>query len=57
LSNLEYLDVSSTKVTDAGLKHLSGLHRLRTLGVVECAVTKAGIDELKEALPDCRIIH
>ena len=57
LSNLEVLDLESTKVTDAGLEHLKGLSKLEELYLDGTKVTDAGVQRLKEALPDCRIRH
>jgi Leucine-rich repeat (LRR) protein len=48
LSNLEYLDISSTHVTDAGLAHLRGLKKLQQLGLADCpGISDAGIAHLK----------
>ena len=45
-----------TPITDAGLVHLKGLTNLETLNLVFCGqVTRAGIGELKQALPNCKI--
>jgi hypothetical protein len=56
--HLKWLDLSCPHVTDAGLAHL---HRTQTLREVRLLpsrhgkVTKKGIVELQEALPDCKI--
>ncbi len=53
------------QITDAGLKHLYGLKSLKTLRVYgsysaskqwRVQVTKAGIEAIQEALPNCKII-
>jgi len=44
-----------TKVTDAGLVRLNGLTDLKDLRLDGTAVTDAGIAELKQALPNCKI--
>jgi hypothetical protein len=49
------LDLSGTRVTDAGLKELAGLKGLQTLHLGGTRVTDAGLRELQEALPGCSI--
>ena len=46
--NTEDLDLSQTKVTDAGLKELGKLKRLTALHLNNTKVTDAGLKELKE---------
>jgi hypothetical protein len=59
LSNLEELDLGGTLVTDAGVKHLTGLTNLRRIVLRSVLynkrVTRKGIGELQRALPDLRI--
>jgi hypothetical protein len=45
-----------TAVTDAGLDHLKGLPKLRNLYVWQTKVTQAGVDRLKQALPQVQIV-
>ena len=47
--------VYAPSVSDAGLVHLKGLTKLKTLGLERTKVTDAGVAELKQALPKCRI--
>jgi hypothetical protein len=42
-------------VTDAGLSQLHGLKKLKRLYVWQSGVTQAGIDALKQALPECKV--
>ena len=42
-------------VIDAALVHLTGLTSLTYLGLSDTQVTRAGVAELKKALPNCRI--
>ena len=49
--NLVSLDLTSTKVTDAGLVHLRGMTRLQELNLVGTQVTDAGVADLQKALP------
>jgi len=55
LTNLKYLDLAFTQITDAGLVHLKGLTNLKMLNLLATQATAAGVDELKKALPKCRI--
>jgi hypothetical protein len=49
---LEWLDLASTRVTDAGLAHLKPLTGLRQLWVSNGgAVTAKALADLKKALP------
>jgi hypothetical protein len=56
-SKLSDLMLASTRVTDAGLVHLKELNRLSKLDLRDDQVTKAGMNELKRALPNLSIIH
>jgi hypothetical protein len=42
-------------VTDAGLKELTEMKSLRYLYLGSRGVTDTGVDELKKALPDCKV--
>ena len=56
LNSLQELRLDGCKqITDAGLVHLKGLRNLKELKVYHTQVTKAGIAELKKALPGCVI--
>ena len=55
LTKLKTLNLSVTKITDAGLVHLKGLTKLEELNLWNTEITAAGIKSLQEALPDCRI--
>jgi hypothetical protein len=57
LTQLHTLDLSWTKVTDAGLVHLKGLTQLQTLSLFGTEVTGAGIQKLRQALPNCKTVH
>jgi len=47
--------LNETQITDAGLKELAKLQKLGYLDLYNTKVTKAGVAELKKALPDCII--
>jgi hypothetical protein len=49
---LQFLNLSETQVTDAGLKELTGLKGLQLLSL-PTRVTDAGLQELRKALPAC----
>ncbi len=53
--DLEVLHLGGAQVTDAGVARFKGCKRLRTLFLRGTRVTAAGIDDLKAALPQCRI--
>lgn len=57
LTNLQRVVLSNSQVTDAGLKELTGLKNLQWLGLLETQVTDAGVRQLREALPQCHIVH
>ncbi len=49
------LSLSGTSLADAGIKPLFDLTNLKRLDLRKTKVTAAKIDELKDALPKCRI--
>jgi hypothetical protein len=57
LTQLEWLQLGYTQVTDAGLEHLKGLNQLRALGLESTKVTDEGVKKLQQALPMCYIHH
>ena len=56
LKNLESVNLFGTKVTDAGVKKLIALPKLKRLYLWQTAVTPAAMDELKKALPALEIV-
>ena len=53
---LEALDLEWAVVSDAGLRHLAGLSRLRWLDLSFCrGFSEAGLQALRSALPACSI--
>ena len=52
---LEELYLGGTEVTDAGMKALYGLTKLREIGLHNTSVTTKGIEELRKALPKVEI--
>lgn len=54
-TSLEYLHMNGTQVTDNGLKHLAGLAHLKLLNLTKSSVTATGLEEVKHALPHCKI--
>ena len=52
LTKLHYLFLNNTKITDAGLRQLTGLTNLQRIDVTRCDnITDAGVAELQKALP------
>jgi hypothetical protein len=52
LSRLKVLDLNATDISDGGLAELQAL---RESNLVQTKVTQQGIDELRQALPNCTI--
>jgi Leucine Rich repeat len=57
LRRLEELELSTSEVTDVGLKHLMGLTTLKKLDLGSTQVTDAGAQELQRALPNLEIVR
>jgi hypothetical protein len=55
LTHLTDLALDSVDLTDAGVAHLAGIRSLRQLDLYHTLVTDKGFEQLKTALPDCRI--
>jgi Spy/CpxP family protein refolding chaperone len=53
--SLKSLTLSSSKLTDAAIEHLKPLKKLETLTLASSVFTAKVRDELKQALPNCRI--
>lgn len=51
---LQSVRLENTKITDVGLKLLSGL-RLSHIGLSGTQVTAAGVDEFKRQVPECTV--
>ena len=57
MTTLNNLELSHTRVTDAGLTLRSGLNNLRRLSLGDTKVTDEGVKRLQEALPNTRVSH
>jgi serine/threonine protein kinase/Leucine-rich repeat (LRR) protein len=56
LLRLTFLNLNGTRITDRGLAYLRSLRELRNLGLHDAGrITAAGVAELQEALPNCKI--
>jgi hypothetical protein len=55
LQQLHWLEISDTQVDDAGLAHLKGLARLRSLDLENTRVTAEGVKELQQSLPTTEV--
>jgi hypothetical protein len=51
------LSLWNTQVSDAGLKHLKGLSRLRYLNLNGTLVTEEGIADLRRAIPGLTVVR
>jgi hypothetical protein len=49
--------INAAKVTDDGIPYLSELTELKDLDLANATLTKAGIEHLKKALPNCAIVY
>jgi len=55
LTSLRELSLVSTRISDVGLGHLTGLKNLEALNVVDTRATTKGREQIRNALPKCRI--
>ncbi len=55
LKPLKRLSLAGSGLTNAGIKHLANLTNLESLDLRRTKATAAAIDELKAALPECKI--
>jgi hypothetical protein len=57
LTCYQYLNLSGTRVSDAGLVHLKGLTKLSHLQLFATQASCAGVQELKQAVPSLVIVR
>ena len=57
LTNLTHLGLNATEITDDCIPALKSLTNLQYLNVSETALSRDGLLELTEGLPDCRIVR
>jgi hypothetical protein len=57
LSNVTFLHLGSTQVTDAGLPELEPMKQLKYLNVSRSGVTPEGAKALQEKLPSTEIVQ
>ena len=55
LAKVRRLALSTTRITDAGLKEVAKMKQLTKLHLSRTKITDAGVAELKKALPKCEI--
>jgi hypothetical protein len=55
LSELQFLSLNATGITDADLEHIMGMRNLQELSLKYTQVTPEGVQKLKRALPACEI--
>lgn len=51
------LNLDGSKITDAGLKKLTSLEKMRWVGLARSEVTDAGVKKLRKSLPDCNVLY
>lgn len=56
LRHLEVLNISNTKITGAGLKHLYGLKKLWRVYTMNMEITQRQLDQFRKALPKCELM-
>jgi len=56
LPALQELRLDSTGISDASIESLKSMHTLKVLNLYHTTVTEKGFEQLKAALPDCRVI-
>jgi hypothetical protein len=54
---LQSLDLSLTRVTDAGLGNLVQLRNLEVLNLLDTQISPEGLDRLKKELPRAKILR
>jgi hypothetical protein len=57
LPRISYVSLVETKVSDAGLKHVAKFSTLTEVELHKTQVTAAGVEELRRALPGCRVTY
>ena len=57
LANLTHLGLDATKITDASIPSLKSLRNLQYLNISETGLSRNGLLELSETLPDCQIVQ
>ena len=58
LNNLQTLKVNGCpRITNAGLRHLEELKKLREVHVKGTRVTESGVQKLQESLPKCNVVR
>ena len=55
MRELNWINLSGTRMTDAGLIHLHTVAGLREVDLIGTQVTADGVNDLRQALPECRI--
>ena len=55
LSNLWWVTLRGTDISDDGLKYLQNLSKLKILDLRETKVTEKGLGQIKQALPSCTL--
>jgi hypothetical protein len=57
LTNLDWLELSGTQITDESLKYFKNFKKLIRLNVEKTRVTETDVKDLKKDLPQTEIIY
>jgi hypothetical protein len=55
-TQLRWLSLQDTQVSDAGLEQLRRLSRLEMLDLVGTRVTERGVEEFQKSWPKCKVL-
>ena len=57
IDNLKEVDLRGTLVTDAGAQHLKAIPNLEFIRLERCNMTREGVDDLKQAMPEVDVMY
>jgi hypothetical protein len=57
LTNLRWLSLAGTQVTDTGLEQLKGMSHLKGLYLAGTQVSNEAVQRLEQALPTCKTVR
>jgi hypothetical protein len=57
MPHLTYLNLVSSKVSDAGIEALASIQSLEEIYLWNSKVSKRGVENLRNALPEAKIVY